>query len=45
MVRTYLNRGDKLAAEKIAISIDPTDPQRVYTEAEKTISVIIESCC
>ncbi len=45
MIRKHLNRGDKVSAEKIALSINPTDPHRVYVEAEKTVSTIIDSCC
>ena len=45
MIRKHLNRGDKLSAEKIALSIDPTDPHGVYMEAEKTVSTILDSCC
>lgn len=45
MIRNLLNKGDKAQAERLAVTIDPVNPERVFTQAETTVSSILAACC
>lgn len=45
MIRTLLNKGERLQAERLAVTLDPSNPERIFTEAEKTVSNILSACC
>jgi hypothetical protein len=45
MIRNYLNRGERLHAEKLATSLDPANPGRIFEQAEKTVAHILAACC